>query len=358
MKIIHIAKLINKPFSGVCVVVPEHLKNQQEMAEVALLNIADYVVPGVKTQFYYKEGNWNDTVSDEFKRPDLVVFHEVYYFPYIKIAKILRKEGIPYVIVPHGSLTKQSQTVKKWKKYIGNILLFNTFIKKSIGLQCLSEIEQKETIFKSTKFIASNGVYMPYKRKSHFNNDRIKMVFIGRLDLFHKGIDLLIEAVKQQKELLIKHNVSIDIYGPDYMGRHAQIKTMIGQCDIGELVTLHNPIIKAQKEDVLLDADLFIQTSRFEGMPMGILEALSYGLPCFITRGTCLGGIVERYDAGWVAETSVEGIEKELIRVVEERDLIRTKSINAQNLILHNYEWVCIAKNTLKKYINILENKN
>ena len=73
-----------------------------------------------------------------------------------------------------------------------------------------------------------------------------------------------------------------------------------------DLVELHEAIDGSEKEAELLSADVFIQTSRSEGMSMGILEALSYGVPCLVTRGTNLGEIIEQYDAGWVAETNAE----------------------------------------------------
>ena len=40
------------------------------------------------------------------------------------------------------------------------------------------------------------------------------------------------------------------------------------------------------KVKVLLDTDIFILTSRYEGMPMGVLEAWSYGIPCILSDGT------------------------------------------------------------------------
>ena len=42
------------------------------------------------------------------------------------------------------------------------------------------------------------------------------------------------------------------------------------------------------KEKVLLDNDFFILTSRLEGHPMALIEALSYGLPCLVTQGSRL----------------------------------------------------------------------
>ena len=53
-----------------------------------------------------------------------------------------------------------------------------------------------------------------------------------------------------------------------------------------KVLKLCGPIAGADKKKVLKDADLFLHTSRSEGHPMGVLEALAYGIPCLLTPGT------------------------------------------------------------------------
>lgn len=48
---------------------------------------------------------------------------------------------------------------------------------------------------------------------------------------------------------------------------------------LGDMVKVSNPISGQEKVDVLLKSDVFIQTSRYEGIPMGILRALFYVIP-------------------------------------------------------------------------------
>lgn len=43
----------------------------------------------------------------------------------------------------------------------------------------------------------------------------IKGIFIGRISIYHKGLDLLVDACKQIETLLRKRHVQIEIYGPD-----------------------------------------------------------------------------------------------------------------------------------------------
>ena len=71
---------------------------------------------------------------------------------------------------------------------------------------------------------------------------------------------------------------------PDYQGRYDHVEGLINDSDVGDIIKLHHEVTGEVKEKLLLDSDIFIQTSRFEGMPLGIIEALSYGIPCLITE--------------------------------------------------------------------------
>ena len=140
------------------------------------------------------------------------------------------------------------------------------------------------------------------------------------------------------------------IYGPDNQGRYAHIENMITERSLQEIVKLSPAIFAKEKEKVLLDADIFIQTSRFEGMPMGILEALSYGLPCLVTNGTTLWDYVECSNAGWVAETNAQSVFEGVVRAIDEKDNFSAKSLGAIQLIKENFSWDKIAKETIGNY--------
>ena len=97
-----------------------------------------------------------------------------------------------------------------------------------------------------------------------------------------------------------------------------------------------------EKEKVLLQSDVFFLTSRFEGHPMGLIEALSYGVPSFVTRGTNMYDEVRNYEAGWVAETSKDDIIVSLRQMIKERTLFPTYSKNAIKLA-RTYNWDSLA---------------
>ena len=168
--------------------------------------------------------------------------------------------------------------------------LFNRFIYGAKAVQCLSQFEMDATKKHNTKFVETNGIAVPETKKGLFNNEKIEFVYIGRIAVYHKGLDILLEAVSHIKEYLEDKKCVFSIYGPSDEEQYKKMDSMLDQYRLRNVVQLHPAVSGKEKEKVLLDADIFIQTSRFEGMPMGILEAQSYGVPCLVTKGTTLGG--------------------------------------------------------------------
>jgi glycosyltransferase involved in cell wall biosynthesis len=206
------------------------------------------------------------------------------------------------------------------------------------------------------KFLCTNGVHYPQEVMKNFSKDSLSITYIGRLEVHVKGLDILIKAINLVSDFLRKNKVTINVYGPDLKGRYAAVESLIRENCVGDIILLNHEICGDAKKLVLENTDIFIQTSRHEGMPMGILEAMGYGIPCIVTRGTSLGEIIESYDAGWVSETSVESVAHKIEMAIAQQDLLINKSRNARRLVEENFSWDTISTQALDSYISLSRN--
>ena len=355
MNILFISKLSGNLWAGPNNSVPAQIKAQSQLD-----NCFWYNLNSVKREEWQLDGlnckNLTDHPSGRladlpvpFNAPDVAIVEEVYCYPFEKIISDLIKKKIPYVIVPRSTLTIQAQKNKRIKKILGNIVWFNRMIKCASAIQYLTIAEQSESVgqWNVKSCVIPNGIYLSAERNTIRTGECVRALYIGRIDIYQKGFDILLEALNKTQDSLRKIGFHLKAFGPNREDALSSIIRLIESYGIGDLISFHDAVFKEEKQKQLRQSDLFVMASRFEGLPMGLIEAISYGIPCVVTVGTNLADKVKEYDAGWIAENNSESLSSALLQMATERELFESKGERAFRLS-KEYSWQVIAENTHK----------
>lgn len=365
MNILYVTCLDGRPWAGPTYSVPKQIEAQFYFDNVFWYNLKDVgekdwvIWDWKKLPYYHDVSDFpNQKLSSlpyPFNKPDLIIIEQFYDFVFSKLIYEIVTSGIPYIVVPRGELTRSAQSIKSFKKQIANFCFFNKFAKNAIAIQYLTEQEYTDSSDKWNKnhIIIPNGSDSPTNRKVTFSIDGINIVSIGRLDPFHKGLDLMIEACNLLRNQLSNVNCKITIYGPDRLNKKGELENIVKSKKLDDIIAFKTGLYGEEKIPVLLDADIFIMTSRFEGHPTALLEALSYGIPCVVTTGTNMAKEIYDSDAGWIAENDSNSIASALEHAILEKDKYSIKSKNAL-ILAKNYEWDSIAYKSHRIYERLL----
>lgn len=225
MNILHIAPINMYEANGFRFSVPGLTSAQNKVKGItaALLNIEAYdkvdehEICEFEFKFFPKYIDFEE-LENPFNKPDIVIFHGVYHPIYLKVYKRLKKLDIPYVIVPRVSLTEGAQKQKYLKKKLGNAFWFKRFINNAAMIHYLT-VNEKELSkrFKKESFIVGNGIKLPNKEGKGLSENR-NITFIGRYDLNHKGLDILVDSIVTIKKELSTKGIKIRFFGSDFRG--------------------------------------------------------------------------------------------------------------------------------------------
>jgi len=121
--------------------------------------------------------------------------------------------------------------------------------------------------------------------------DGCRFLLLARMDEW-KGIDDLLTACASLRERRVAFELTL-AGPPGTAGDAAVLDAKIRGHQLGSTVRYIGPVEGAQKDALLRDADVYVQPSHHEGMPIALLEALAYGLPVVATRVGAIPEVLE-----------------------------------------------------------------
>ena len=321
---------------GITSVINSFLENNWNNIEVKLL--PTYIEGNVikKVIFYIKAicTYIFKVINKEF---DLVHIHMSYKgsfirkFLIVKISNLFNKKVIMHL---HGSEFEvfYKNSNKLIRKCITNIFEKSecTVVLGEKWREVISNIAPKANIK-----VFNNAVRIPAEK---VNNDGevINILFLGVL-IKRKGIYELIDAIRilKDKEFFNTYNVRFLIGGTGI--EEENIKNKIYQLGIAKHIDMLGWVDKQLKEEVLLKSQILVLPSYNEGLPMAILEAMSYGIPVIASRVGSIDEVVNSSNGYIIDNITPNEIVKGIEVLLKDKNEWNNYSIAAKNDIYKNY---------------------
>ncbi len=370
MNILHVAPIDSNKISGIRQNAVSLVKAQNllEGTRAGLLVSSDdphsWQLPGIPTitkRILIKSvprNRWIERIAQTVFYPDLVVFHSTFIPFHAWLGEQLTLRGIPYIICPRGGMTREALAQRAWKKWLGRRLFFDHFVAGAAAIQFLRQRElDRSGDWGRPVIIAGNGVWLPDENmcaRPGTHRQRT-FIFLGRLDIQIKGLDVLVEACQRCQNVLRHHGTTIRLVGPSFRGSGEWLEKEIRTRRIGDILQLAGPVGAEERSRVLADADLLLQPSRTEGHPASVIEALAHGLPVLISPETNVLNEVLAARAGWGVSVHPSELARELVRLSLVRgEVLAEAGRAARRYAVNELSWERVAAKTLEKYRQIL----
>lgn len=262
------------------------------------------------------------------------------------LPKLFRKR---VVVTIHGIDWQR----EKWKSGFGSKFIRQgekNAVKYADEIIVLSKGVQtyfKDTYGRETRFIP-NGVNRPELRAARqiaakFGLEKDSYIlFLGRL-VPEKGIRYLVEAfkkVKTDKKLVIAGGSS------DTESFMEELKELAKS---DERILFTGFVQGEILDELYSNAYLYVLPSDLEGMPLSLLEAMSYGNCCLVSNIPECTEVVE--DKALIFNKSdVNDLRKKLQEACDEPEKVKALKEEAADFICRKYNWDEVVKETLELY--------
>lgn len=286
------------------------------------------------------------TIKIVFSNADVVHYHAEGPCVWLWMIKFFTKKKI--IVTVHGLDWQRA----KWGGFATKYIKFGEKIavKYADEIIVLSENVRKyflDTYNRKTVFIP-NGVNKPSIVKANIITKEFGLkkdnyiLFLGRI-VPEKGIHYLIKAfkrVKTDKKLVIAGGAS------DTDEYYASLKSMVNDDDN---IIFTGFVSGKTLDELYSNAYIYCLPSDLEGMPLSLLEAMSYGNCCLTSDIKECAEVLEDYGVTF-KKSDIKDLIKKLQYLCDNNEEVLRYKLNSQSYILKKYNWDEVVDKTIDLY--------
>jgi len=295
---------------------------------------------------------------------DLVHVHGLYLHPSLIGASCARRNGIPYVIQPHGSLAPVIYGHHRYRKWLYEVLLERRNLNHAAALHFASRQEMRQAQqlgIRAAGFVLPLGVkleefdHLPQRGSFKGQHPKIQdqrlIVFFGRLTR-KKGLNLLVDAFSAIANRV--PDTHLVIAGPDDEGCGATISRRIRDLGLSSRVTFTGLLLGEARLALFADTDVWVLPSYDENFGIAAVEAMACGVPVVLSDRVHIAREAADAEAALVVPCRPTELAAGIQSLLADPELSRRLANNARELVRSRFTWESSARRIIAAYESIL----
>jgi len=236
------------------------------------------------------------------KKAAVFHFHGGWVPVFSTLANFMSRNGVRYVLTPHGAYNRIAMKRSLLMKMLYYYVFEKSFLQNARLVHLIGESEKdglNQLNPSSATILIPYGFDSVVKAAVERSNDEFIIGFVGRLDVYTKGLDLLIEAFDQFQKIHAQSLLWIigDGEGKSFLENEINRRKLTTAKLLGKKYG-------DEKDELISKMHVFAHPSRNEGLPTAVLEAASLGVASVVSVATNMAGYVEQYNAGEVTSSN------------------------------------------------------
>lgn len=357
------ADILNKNHCKAVVVTPKNPNQQDKKYNYEIFRYKSWWIPsreGYSVGWPFKESLSYDIINRKF---DLLHSHAPlatsYYFRLVN-----RKKRIPTILTYHTKyeydINKRVPT-KRGREFARKFLLNNINSADEVWITSKGTAESLRKIGYTGEYIVMpNGCDMPKTdvpkeltdsiRKKHRLPENVPIfIYAGRM-IWYKNLRLLLDACKILKKSGKDFRLIMLGFGAD----ETAVKMYYRFSGIADKIVWAGKILDRKLlQSYYGVSDLLLFPSTFDTNGLVVREAASCATPSLLIKNSCAAEGIEDGKTGFLCEENAESIAQTLLKIMDNKELLRTVGISARDIIYISWEdAVARAFERYKKVIN------
>jgi glycosyltransferase involved in cell wall biosynthesis len=287
-------------------------------------------------------------LRDAFHAADIVVLNSGFAPHNAAAARIARQQGVPYVVAPRGAYDPQIFTRRPRVKRLWWRTVEYPMIDRARAVHLFFEDETADLRrrgYRGRVLIAPNGVEPPPNMRWDGGTGGY-VLWLGRFDPHHKGVDLLVRAIAQ---LPARDRPQLRLIGPEWRGGRGRTVALVRSLGLEAWISVEQPRYGHDKWSTLASATGFVYPSRWEGFGNSVAEAAALGVPLLVTPYP-LGRLLGRRNGAVLVPATVDGLAKGLRSLADAQSL----GARAREIVLSEMSWGHVGRTWVKQAGDLL----